>query len=136
MATAFDDEPRGYARDERSADASALAGMRKLLAESDARFWQLAEGLPHYVFTCDAEGQCDFLSQRWAAYTGAPVEAHLGVGWLEVVHPDDRERVRAAWLRALREGTNYRADMRMRRHDGAYRWFEARASALRDDAGR
>jgi signal transduction histidine kinase/ActR/RegA family two-component response regulator len=49
------------------------------------------------------------------------------------VHPDDREEVRRSWLKAVAsQAGDYRHEMRIRRHDGEYRWFDARAVAMRD----
>jgi PAS domain S-box-containing protein len=106
------------------------------LRESEARFRQLAESLPQPVWTCNAEGACDYLSQRWTEYTGVPCEAQLGVAWVEQVHPDDRNAMIAAWRAALAAGAAFRCEFRLRRHDGEYRWFDTRAAPVRDASGR
>lgn len=107
------------------------------LAESERRLRELADSLPQLVWTCRPDGYCDFLSRRWVEYTGLPETGQLGGGWLESVHPDDRERLVAAWNTAVAGGHDFRVEFRIRRGaDGAYRWFDTRALPLRDAQGR
>ena len=106
------------------------------LRESERRFRQLVGSLPQLVWTCDPSGACDFLSPQWVRFTGAPAETQLGTGWLERVHPDDRAGLKAAWGECLAGRDEFRAEFRIRRHDGTYRWFDSRAVPLRDVQGR
>ncbi|MEM5386070.1 response regulator [Paraburkholderia phymatum] len=107
-----------------------------LLREREAHYRTLSEALPHLVLTCNANGDCDFLSKQWIDYTGLDGASALGLAWLDAVHPDDREDVRRTWLKTVRsEATFYRHELRIRRHDGAYRWFDARIAAVRDASG-
>ena len=105
------------------------------LRESEARFRALTEAVPQLVWSCTAEGWCDYLSPHWVEYTGVPAEQHYGGGWLEAIHPDDRERVQEAWTAAMAGEQDYDVDYRLRRADGAYRWFRARSRAQRDVTG-
>ncbi|SEI44898.1 hybrid sensor histidine kinase/response regulator [Paraburkholderia diazotrophica] len=107
-----------------------------LLREREAHYRTLSEALPHLVLTCNANGDCDFLSKQWVDYTGLDGANALGLAWLDAVHPDDREDVRRTWLKTVRsEATFYRHELRIRRQDGAYRWFDARIAAVRDASG-
>jgi PAS domain S-box-containing protein len=106
------------------------------LRESRARFKTLAESLPQLVWTCLRDGYCDYVSRQWLDYTGRPEEQQLGSGWAEVIHPDDRSKVKMEWARVVTIGEPYDLSYRMRRFDGEYRWFKARAVPLRDPAGR
>ena len=106
------------------------------LRESRARFKTLAESLPQLVWTCLRDGYCDYVSRQWLEYTGAPEEQQLGTGWFEHVHPDDRMKVRMEWARVVSSGEEFDETFRIRRHDGVYRSFKARAVPLRDPAGR
>ena len=115
--------------DERDAAEEAL---RK--SELNAR--QIAESLPQLVWTCDANGACDYLSPQWVTYTGLPAENQLGTGWLAQIHPEDRERVMQCWSRIAAEGGCLDIEFRIRRHDGTFRWFRTCASPLKDEAGR
>jgi PAS domain S-box-containing protein len=103
---------------------------------SEPGFRQLAESLPQLVWTCRSDASCDYLSPQWLVYTGASEAEHLGFGWLDAVHPEDRERTRARWLAAASSVGSFDVDFRIRRHDGEYRWFRARAVPLKDEAGK
>jgi PAS domain S-box-containing protein len=105
------------------------------LRDSESRFRQLAETLPQLVWTCGPDGQCDYLSQQWAEFTGRPTVEQLGRGWTAQIHPDDREAVSQAWRTSSQNGTPLRLEFRLRRFDGAYRWFDTRAVPLRDETG-
>ena len=105
----------------------AWADSEKTLKEDRIRFNQLAEGLPQLTWTCLPDGRCDFLNRRWCDYTGIPEEAQLGFRWLEQVHPDDRTSLAQHWNKAVSAGEEMYAMFRIRRHDGEYRWFDARA---------
>jgi PAS domain S-box-containing protein len=111
---------------------SSAEDLETALRESEQRYRQLTESLPQLVWTCKPEGECDYLSPQWVAYTGIPEEVQLSTGWLEQIHPDDRAAILGAWLAAVRAGEPFRSETRIRRHDGEYRWFEARGVPLRD----
>jgi PAS domain S-box-containing protein len=108
----------------------------ELLRDREQHYRTLSEALPHLVLTCDANGDCDFLSKQWFEYTGLDEIRSHGLAWLTAVHPDDREEVRQTWLRAVRSGaSDYQHELRIQRHDGAYRWFDARIVAVHDAQG-
>lgn len=105
------------------------------LLESEARFRQVVESLAPLVWTCRADGPCDYLSPQWVRYTGKPEAEHLGYGWLEQLHPEDREETITRWQAVAAEGKTFETEFRIRRHDGEYRWFQTQAVPLRDEAG-
>jgi PAS domain-containing protein len=74
------------------------------LSESALPFRQLAESLPQLVWTCRADGLCDYLSPRWVEFTGVPEDEQLGLGWLKHLHPDDRAHAVISWNRAVDAG--------------------------------
>lgn len=97
------------------------------------RTWrQLAEAMTNLVWTCTADGACDFLSKQWLEYTGRTEAEQLGDGWLDQIHPNDLALVRGSWQRALQTAGELDLECRIRRHDGVYRWFKARAVPVRD----
>jgi PAS domain S-box-containing protein len=106
------------------------------LKDSERRYRTLAESLPLLVWTCDANGYCDYLSRQWVDYTGVAEDGQLGFGWLEQIHPEDRVYAEAAWRQAYQSGSLYDVEYRLRRHDGEYRWFKTRGVPARDAAGR
>jgi PAS domain S-box-containing protein len=107
-----------------------------LLRDREQHYRNLSEALPHLVLTCNGAGDCDFLSKQWYDYTGLGESSSHGLAWLDAVHPDDREEIRRSWLRAVASNAGaYRHELRIRRHDGEYRWFDARVVATRDTEG-
>jgi len=109
----------------------AEAGLR----ENESQLRQMVELMPQLVWSCDAKGRCDYLSSRWAAFAGEPVERFLGEGWLELIHPEDRERVARYWSAIVEAGSSSQQEYRIRRHDGVYRWFDVRAGLVFDVSG-
>ena len=86
-----------------------------------------------YSWTFDADGRaldCDF----WTTLTGQSLKDAPKI-WQEALHPDDRERVRAAWNTAFVHGQPYNIDLRIRGIDGIHRWFNARAAPMRSTEG-
>jgi PAS domain S-box-containing protein len=107
----------------------------ELLRQSEARFREMAETIPVQVWTAGADGMLDFVTQRTGDTFGRSVEALLRTGWLDMVHPDDVEPTIARWKASLETGEPYEAQFRLRTHAGEYRWFLARAQALKQADG-
>ncbi len=103
--------------------------------EAEQRLRSLADAVPAFVWFASPDGALHYLNHRWYEYTGQAPEQALPDGWAETVHPEDAERTAAAWGEALATGTNYEVELRYRRHDGAYRWYVARAEPVRDSTG-
>ncbi|MFZ5561778.1 MAG: PAS domain S-box protein [Pseudomonadota bacterium] len=117
-------------------DVSARQCMEQALRDSEAYLRQMIDSLPNLVWTSDATGFTDYFSPQVLAYTGLSPERLQGSGWLAVVHPEDRDLALAAWNHAVTSGTAYEVNCRLRRHDGVYRWFSARATPIFDGDGR
>lgn len=117
-------------------DVTARKCAEESLREREAFLQTLTDALPHLVWTCLADGPCDFLSHQWVEYTGISEADQLGFGWLQQLHPDDRDRVVSEWAAAVGNARPFDIEFRIRRADGAYRWFQTRAIPMRDGAGR
>ena len=121
----------GIARDftDRKEDERALAA-------AEARQRALVEGMPQLVWRAAPDGGWTWASPQWTGYTGQPESASHGDGWLDFIHRDDRAAVRAAWADAVRTGSFY-VECRIRhRETRRHRWFQSRATPLRDEGGR
>ena len=106
------------------------------LRQSEKRWRNIAETLPQLVWTANAEGLGDYFSTQTETFTGLAESDLVGMGWLGMIHPDDRRHTIVALNEAVRTEGLYEVDYRIRRADGIYRWFTARAAPLRDDTGR
>ncbi|HEY1011505.1 MAG TPA: ATP-binding protein [Herpetosiphonaceae bacterium] len=111
--------------------AGDMAEMRESLAESEARYRSLVLATAQMVWTADAAGQVT-TERSWDEYTGS---AARGEGWLAALHPDDAGHASQAWFAAVRSGAMYQAEYRLRRRDGVYRYFSARAVPVRGADG-
>ncbi|WKB51700.1 ATP-binding protein [Eleftheria terrae] len=118
----------------------ALARLRReagdALRESEARFRELADHAPMMVWLAEADGRCSYLSRSWSQFTGQPPEAGLGHGWLQMVHPGDRERIAHLQVNDAGSHTTRRAEYRLRRRDGSYAWALDVAQPRFDGSGR
>lgn len=81
------------------------------------------DAMPHLVWMTDREGKRSWLNARWYEYTGLPPSVPDDVVWQRSVHPDDRSAILGSW--GGDEGANELL-FRVRRHDGAWRWFVMR----------
>jgi PAS domain S-box-containing protein len=103
--------------------------------ETEARLRIITNAVPAFIWIAEPDGRITYLNERWTEYTGQSMDAARDFGWTDMVHPDDRDPTRAVWLQAVESGTVYEVECRYRRHDGAYRWYVARAEPMRDAAG-
>ncbi|HEY5951427.1 MAG TPA: chemotaxis protein CheB [Kofleriaceae bacterium] len=113
-------------------DASAARSLALAAKEQALQLRQMAESLPHLVWGAKPDGAWDFLSRQWTEYTGVPDSEHMQWGWLDQLHPAERDRVREQWRAAVRTGAQFDSEFRIRGHNSAYRWFKTRAVAIRD----
>ena len=105
------------------------------LRNSEQELRLLIETLPGMVWRTTADGEPDYINQRYADYLGRSLAELAQQKWREVVHPDEVVTRAREWSRALETGTPVDTTCRFRRADGAYRWFHVHAEPLRDGDG-
>jgi PAS domain S-box-containing protein len=93
------------------------------LRTSEAEFRALAEAMPQIVWATRPDGWNIYFNQRWMDYTGLTLEESHGHGWNKPFHPEDQQRAWEAWRHATATGGVYSLECRLRRADGAYRWW-------------
>jgi PAS domain S-box-containing protein len=116
-------------------DLSRQRAAEAELREREQRFRLLAESLPQLVWITDPAGSITYFNGRFIDYLGIAAEQAIGYDWQLMLHPDEMERVNETWSHAVRTGEPYLIELRLRRHDGDFRHFLARAHALRNEAG-
>ena len=129
----WDEAGKPYAVFGVSTDITDRKRIEGALVESRQHYQAMAESLPHLVWTCRADGYCDYLSRQWVGVHGP-----LGRGAAR--RAAGRRRCTPTTARASRSsggwrcqrGDLYDEEFRLRRHDGAYRWFRTRGVPLRD----
>lgn len=110
---------------------------QQIVARSEASYRALADGLGLIVWSCNREGQLEYLNKHWAEYTGLGKGTNEARRWMEVIHPDDIEPVSRAWAEALKTGSPYEFEYRIRREsDRSYRWHLGRVRPIHDEQGR
>ena len=125
-------------REQVTADLASLNGelaarVRHAVAEAEAgreRLRFLLDGTPVGIFETAPDGTRRFVNQRWMELAGLTGDAASGEEWSDVLHPDDRDRVREGWARAIATGGEYSARYRYLRRDGTVTWVEATAVAV------
>lgn len=105
------------------------------LHESEERFRLIADSCPSMMWVTDAEGGHTFINRAYREFCGATLEDVEGGRWQILIHPDDAPEYIAAFERAMREHTPFRAEARVRRFDGEWRWFGSYAAARLSPGG-
>ena len=103
--------------------------------EAEDRTRLIIDTVPAQLWTETPEGVVDFVNRRWVDYTGMTLEQAVGWGWTNILHSDDIERVLSKWRALISEGKPREIESRLRRSDGAYRWFLSRCCPLVDRSG-
>src|SRR5439155_2158410 len=101
------------------------------LRESEERYRVLAEALPQFVWTANADGNIDYVNGKWLEYGGMSAAETLAGGWAAALHPEDVARGTARWEAARAAGRGYDIEYRLRRADGAYRWHLTRVCPVK-----
>lgn len=105
------------------------------LRSSRDEFRTLTEAMPQIVWMTDADGSITYANQRWIDYTALSFKDSQGGGWTHAIHPDDLQRVLGDWQKAQAALGVLETQTRLRRADGAYRWWLMRGVAQMDAAG-
>jgi len=94
------------------------------LRESEERFRLVANAAPVMIWKSGPDKLCNYFNQPWLDFTGRPLEAELGNGWAQSVHPDDLPQCLETYTQCFNSRVPFRMEYRLRRHDGEYRWIE------------
>ena len=129
-------------------DEREQATLEKAVTEvqgSENRLRTIIDTIPALVWCFRPDGTVNYFNQRWHEYTGISREQAFGFGdsssgadvAVAILHPDDAPGILATWTREILPGSKGgEFEVRMRRHDGEYRWFMVRFEPLLDDTGR
>ena len=108
-------------------------GTEDALRRSEERYRALVQGGAQITWVASPDGEMLEDSAEWRWITGQTVEEFLGNGWLDSIHPEDRERVERDWRESLRTGRIFDDRFRMRARGGAYRHYDVRAVPIERD---
>jgi len=109
---------------------------QRLVEEREAWFRNVADNAPALIWSVGLDGTCTFVNKIWLDFTGRPMEEELGLGWIEDLHPADREQYLTTFHTNFARRQPFQIECRLRRHDGEYRWTlqSARPSVGSDGA--
>ena len=105
------------------------------LEESNRFFTTLAQVSPVGIYRTDAQGGCVYANERWCKIAGMTAVKALGGGWVQAIHPDDRDEVAKTWYTSAQARQNFIMEYRFQRPNGETRWVQGEAAAERNAAG-
>ena len=91
--------------------------------ESEGRFRLVANTAPVMLWMAGTDRLCTYVNQPWLEFTGRPLEAELGNGWVEGLHNEDMKRCLETYIQAFDQRQSFTMEYRIRRNDGEYRWL-------------
>jgi formate hydrogenlyase transcriptional activator len=103
--------------------------------EQDAELRQIVDLVPQLIAVYGPNRERLYANRTTLDYLGIHLDEWRDKTFAHSTHPDDLERLKASWDRALSGGSAYEVELRLRKHDGSYRWFLARYNPVRDDKG-
>jgi PAS domain S-box-containing protein len=106
------------------------------LRASEAKFRSAIDGIAGLVTILAPSGELQYVNSPVTEYFGRTVEELKNWGTSDAVHPEDLPRVLEAYETSIAAGTPFHHELRLRRFDGEYRWFENRGAPVRDESGR
>ncbi|HYI01012.1 PAS domain S-box protein [Hyalangium sp.] len=104
--------------------------------QTELRYRRLLDSLPETMWATRPDGMLYYANQAWRSYTGLASEEITNQFFLEFFHPVDREVMLRKWTEAVKQGSRFELEFRMRNKDGVWRWHLGRAGPELDDAGR
>jgi diguanylate cyclase (GGDEF)-like protein/PAS domain S-box-containing protein len=116
-------------------DVADEFALREALANSELHFRTLANSGQALVWTSGTDMGCDYFNEPWLRFTGRTLEQELGTGWVEGVHPDDRERCLQIYSAAFARREPFTMEYRLRHASGEYRWIIDQGSPRHDTQG-
>lgn len=116
--------------------ASMLERLNLELRSKNLEMDAILHTAPDIIFSRQADGTRDYISDRFYEYTGAVPGSAKGFGWLDYVHPEDKDQSVSRWVQSVESGENYESEYRLRGRNGQYRWFRSRAVPIQDGDGK
>ncbi len=116
-----------------AADVTERRNSEEALRRSEERYRSLVQAGAQVVWVTTPTGKIAEDSPEWRAITGQTVDEYLDSGWLDAIHPEDRERVEREWLDCVDVGKVFDSRYRVRAKSGSYRHYDVRAVPIERD---
>ncbi|WP_289658706.1 PAS domain S-box protein [Flavobacterium panacagri] len=117
-------------------DITVEKNNQQVLEKSEKKFRLLADSIPQQIWTSDSIGNLNYFNETFYNFCGFSKKEIEKNGWLQVVHPDDREENVKLWMESVKTGHDFLFVHRFKRYDGEYRWQLSRAVAQLDESGK
>ena len=104
------------------------------IQSSERRLRTILDAIPTQAWSLRPDGTVAYVNQRWQEYTGLSMEDGPDITQV-IVHPDDVQSALAKWSEIFPAATPGESEVRLRRHDGQFRWFIVRVEPMRDEQG-
>ena len=114
-------------------DVTDRQNSAEAVRRSEERYRSLVQAGAQVVWVTTPTGQIAEDSPEWRWITGQSVDEYLGNGWLDAIHPEDRERVEREWRECVRAGKVFDSRYRVRTKTGSYRHYDVRAVPIERD---
>ncbi len=116
-------------------DVTESVTSKMMLKESEFHFRQMADLMPGMVSKTDGEGNDIYFNKNWLDFTGKNIENLKKTGWVDYIHPDEKETFLEAWGNCLKTGCNIEIQLRLKNREGKYIWHLSRCEAVKEDDG-
>jgi PAS domain S-box-containing protein len=116
-------------------DITERVAAESALRVREERFRSLVMATSQIVWTNTADGRVLEDSPSWRAFTGQSYEEWKEYGWLDALHPDDRETTTRLWAHCVATRSVFETEYRLRRADGTYRWTAVKGVPIADEDG-
>ena len=114
-------------------DVTERRNSEEAVRRSEERYRSLVQAGAQVVWVTTPTGEIAEDSPEWRWITGQSLEEYLGNGWLDAVHPEDRERVERDWRECVGGGKIFDSRYRVRTKTGSYRHYDVRAVPIERD---
>lgn len=117
-------------------DVTSRKKAEKIVADSELRFRTLTRTAPVGIFETDAAGATTYVNETWLTYSGMQYEEAMGDGWLNAVHPEDREWLLKGWYNKTGQQAQSVSEYRILDKNGRQRWVKGNAIPVKDLHGK
>ena len=117
-------------------DVTAIMRAQEALRESERSSRSAIDGIAGLVSVLAPNGEVETANRQFLEYFGRSLEEVNNWETNDTVHPEDLPRVVELFKSAMASGVPFQHELRLRRFDGEYRWFDNRGVPIRDDSGR
>ncbi len=131
----FNEEGKMIGQLATSVEVTEQVAARKKIEESEGRFRSLANSMPQVVWTAEPNGEVTYYNDQVLQFDGVQKLPDGNWLWEGMIHPDDLAPTAKAWEEAVRQGSLYEKEQRIKMKNGDYRWHLSRGLLQKNENG-